>query len=86
VSRVESYSRPVKDIVPLARLKIGARAVRLVRITKPARPSRRRTFWERPSHALPDRGIEGDGLRCNVARRSSSQRLNSCAQVAILDR
>ena len=37
-----------------------ARAVRLVRITEPnARPSRRRTFWERPSHALPDRGIEG---------------------------
>jgi hypothetical protein len=23
------------------------------------RPSRRRTFWERPSHAPPDRGIEG---------------------------
>jgi hypothetical protein len=44
-----------------------ARAVRLVRITKPnARPSRRRTFWERPSHALPDRGIEGRALWCRL--------------------
>jgi hypothetical protein len=48
-----------------------ARAVRLVRVYR-AYPSRRRTFWERPSHALPDRGIEGRpyGAGCPATRQS----------------
>jgi hypothetical protein len=50
----------------------GYRPARSSQIGPNARPSRRRTFWERPSHALPDRGIEGQ-LMVQIARRSSSR-------------
>jgi hypothetical protein len=62
-----------------------ARAVRLVRITEPnARPAGELSGSDRATRR-PTEELR-DGPMVQVARRSSSQRLNSCAQVAILGR